>query len=382
MDDMIRMKNTKFVAFETKIDTLKQTLSKHVKEKESLLTTLNGFKMEFKERESKSINKEIVLENKNKELENIVSQRIKPTLYDGNVLSKIHDIILVVDDEETLNLAEESRLKMLNKLVEDFGKRFVPQQELSAEQKFWLQSSDKNSEEPSTSITPVKIVVPNELPKDLQAQLYAKDTIINKLKETTHSLRDNASPDKVKKDFDEIETINIELEHSVAKLLSENEKLHKKIVHLKQTYKELYDSIKLARVRAKEQKLKVKDVIDTTISKPNAITIASGMYKLELEHLPPKVLNNKVAHIAYINLFKDHADTLRDIVESARALSPLDSNLDSTCKYVQRIQEVLVYVNETCPCLSKPSKKLVAVTPKNKDKKVRFADPVTPSSNT
>ncbi|GKF35433.1 hypothetical protein Tco_0108633, partial [Tanacetum coccineum] len=53
----------------------------------------------------------------------------------------------------------------LNKLAEDFGKRFVPQQELSTEQKVWLQSFDKNYEEPSTSNTPVKIEVPSELPK-------------------------------------------------------------------------------------------------------------------------------------------------------------------------------------------------------------------------
>ncbi|GJR87172.1 retrovirus-related pol polyprotein from transposon TNT 1-94 [Tanacetum coccineum] len=128
MDDMIQIKNTKFAAFETKIDTVKQTLSKHVKEKESLLTTVNGFKTDFKQRESKSIDKQIVLENKNKELENMVyklyqsmqamhmltktAQQIKTTLYDGNVLSKIHDAIPVVDEEETLILAEESRLKM------------------------------------------------------------------------------------------------------------------------------------------------------------------------------------------------------------------------------------------------------------------------------
>ncbi|GJV68977.1 hypothetical protein Tco_1484486 [Tanacetum coccineum] len=191
IDDMIRMKNTTSAAFETEIDTLKQTLSKLVKEKESLLTTLNGFKTEFKERESKSIDKEIVLDNKNKELENIVcemyqstqamhmltkpqvfndnthkqalgyqnpfylkrAQRIKPVLGDGNVLSNTHDVISVVDEEETLILVEESRLKMvekqndpimkkekininpinyseLNKLAEDFGKCFVPQQEL------------------------------------------------------------------------------------------------------------------------------------------------------------------------------------------------------------------------------------------------------------
>ncbi|GJV61317.1 hypothetical protein Tco_1467417 [Tanacetum coccineum] len=63
---------------------------------------------------------------------------------------------------------------------------------------------------------------------ELEAELLqAKDTVIRKLKETIHSLRDNANPARVKQDVDEIETINIELEHSVAKLLSENELLHK-----------------------------------------------------------------------------------------------------------------------------------------------------------
>nr|GEX11460.1 copia protein [Tanacetum cinerariifolium] len=71
-DSDVLSENTKFDAFETEIDTLKHDIPKHAKAKEFLLTTLNGFKTEFKERESKSIDKEIVLENKNKELENIV----------------------------------------------------------------------------------------------------------------------------------------------------------------------------------------------------------------------------------------------------------------------------------------------------------------------
>ncbi|GJT60101.1 hypothetical protein Tco_1003634 [Tanacetum coccineum] len=45
------------------------------------------------------------------------------------------------------------------------------------------------------------------------------------------------------KDIDEIETINIDLEHSVAKLLLENEHLNKENEHLKLTYKDLFDSI-------------------------------------------------------------------------------------------------------------------------------------------
>ncbi|GJS92798.1 retrovirus-related pol polyprotein from transposon TNT 1-94 [Tanacetum coccineum] len=53
---------------------------------------------------------------------------------------------------------------VLNQLSKDFGKRFVPQTELSAKQDFWLKSS-LSSEEPSTSSTPVKTNVPKELPK-------------------------------------------------------------------------------------------------------------------------------------------------------------------------------------------------------------------------
>ncbi|GJT50413.1 hypothetical protein Tco_0976570 [Tanacetum coccineum] len=58
---------------------------------------------------------------------------------------------------------------------------------------------------------------------------------------------------KVKNDIDVTETINIELEHSVAKLLADNEQLHKEKEHLKQTYKDLFDSIKRTRVQTKDQ---------------------------------------------------------------------------------------------------------------------------------
>ncbi|GKE46322.1 hypothetical protein Tco_1477580, partial [Tanacetum coccineum] len=52
---------------------------------------------------------------------------------------------------------------------------------------------------------------------DLKAQLQEKDTTIKQLKEKVKDLRKN--PDRVKKEYDAIETINIELEQSVAKLL-------------------------------------------------------------------------------------------------------------------------------------------------------------------
>nr|GEU29358.1 hypothetical protein [Tanacetum cinerariifolium] len=64
----------------------------------------------------------------------------------------------------------------------------------------------------------------------------------------------------------------------------------------------------------------------------------------------------------------EQAATLREIVEQAKSLNPLDSASYTACKYVKLIQELLGYVRDTCPNIHKPSEKLVVVTPKNKVK--------------
>ncbi|GJS00552.1 hypothetical protein Tco_0317060 [Tanacetum coccineum] len=66
---------------------------------------------------------------------------------------------------------------------------------------------------------------------EFKAQSQEKDTVIKKLKEIIKSLNGNMDKDKIKQDLEEIETINIELDHRVTKLIAENE-------HLKQTYKQ------------------------------------------------------------------------------------------------------------------------------------------------
>ncbi|GKE57126.1 hypothetical protein Tco_1496311, partial [Tanacetum coccineum] len=50
------------------------------------------------------------------------AQRIKPTLYNGSVISSPHVIIAVIDDEETLILEEVSRSKMLAKQNDPMSK--------------------------------------------------------------------------------------------------------------------------------------------------------------------------------------------------------------------------------------------------------------------
>ncbi|GJX37918.1 retrovirus-related pol polyprotein from transposon TNT 1-94 [Tanacetum coccineum] len=242
---------------------------------------------------------------------------------------------------------------------------------------------------------------------DLKARLQDKDKTICKLKATIKSLRENTKEENVNPDKCDLEPINKELENSVAKLLSENERLCNEINHVKQVFKDQFDSIKQTRVRHKEQsdslinklnlksvenedlkaqiqdkvfvitslkndlrKLKGKEIVENVVHTPSATTIAPGMFKLDLEPLPPRLLQNREVHIDYLRNTQEQANILREIVEQAKAKQPLDSELDLACKYATRIQELLVYVQDTCPNAITPSAKKVTVKPMNNVKKV------------
>ncbi|GKA57639.1 hypothetical protein Tco_0756827 [Tanacetum coccineum] len=183
-----RLLNSRVVS---EIVVFKQTLSEHLKEKESLMQTVTLLKNDFKEEESRNIDIKIALEKKIKQMDNIVykrdqlaqtvhmlrkpqfffdhttkqalgfqnpfylkkAQQLEPKLYNGNVI-KNTSAIVIPDSEETLLLAEDSH----------FEKQFVPQTELSAKQAFWSQNS-MNSSNHSPSCRPTKVEVPKELPK-------------------------------------------------------------------------------------------------------------------------------------------------------------------------------------------------------------------------
>ncbi|GKD39438.1 hypothetical protein Tco_1259645 [Tanacetum coccineum] len=90
---------------------------------------------------------------------------------------------------------------------------------------------------------------------DFKAQLQDKDTAICKLKEIIKSMREKSKEENVNYDYGETETKNVELKNSVAKLLSENERLCSEINHVKQVFKEQFDSINKTRVRTKEHNI-------------------------------------------------------------------------------------------------------------------------------
>nr|GEX25226.1 retrovirus-related Pol polyprotein from transposon TNT 1-94 [Tanacetum cinerariifolium] len=183
---------------------------------------------------------------------------------------------------------------------------------------------------------------------ELKAQFQKKDTVIKKLKERVKSLSGNVDNDKVKKDRDEIEMINIKLEHRVLKLVDENE-------HWKQTYKQLYDSIKPARIQSKEQcdalnnqvnlksikisnlnvsfqeqalvitalkeelrKLKGKAIVENVVTFP---TIAPKMYEIDVQPIASRLLHIRMVHSEYLRSTEEQAMTLRDRVTTTTSAS-------------------------------------------------------------
>ncbi|GJU91718.1 retrovirus-related pol polyprotein from transposon TNT 1-94 [Tanacetum coccineum] len=263
------------------------------------------------------------------------AQRIKPTLYDGIVISAKHVAMPVIDDEETLILEEESRSKMsekekdpeaikqnishkpidyekLNRLSDDFGKRFTPQQELSAEQAFWLRMSNPTSKPSDAS--PVKIEAPKELPK-----VSLVNESLKKLK--FHLARfDNVV--KIRTTPDARTEGEWGFEHTKAVFNNE-------IIPFLKSLKDIFNVFD-------------KDLLNEIMK---VQTVFNQMDSLDLDPLAPRLLQNMKAHIDYLKYTQEQADIFRGI-------------------------ELLVYVQDTCPNAIKHSGKKVLSHPKTMSRKL------------
>ncbi|GJW26055.1 integrase, catalytic region, zinc finger, CCHC-type containing protein, partial [Tanacetum coccineum] len=442
------------------IDRLKQTLSEHLKEKESLMQTVTLLKNYFKKEESRNIDREIALKKMIKQLDNIKAQQLEPKLYDGNVIKNTRAIV-IPDSEETLMLAEESRLKMLLKQKDPM----MLEKKVNATPVDY--ANFVNSPKPTISIRPTKVEVPKELPKvsmvntslkklkyhlagfdvvvkerttptaitegswslkclpsngtgyiayvnvnecekclkleielfnkkdffekeiydkldnsisnqsapsfdqlfelnELKVQSQEKDTVIKKLKERIKSLNGKMNEDKIKKDLEEIETINIKLDHRSVEISDLNASLQEKVLEITALKDDL-------------RKLKGKALVDNAVTKHS---IDPEMLKIDVEPITPKLLNKRTAHSAYTKHTQEEVAVLRDLVEHVKSKYPLDHSLESACRYAKLIQELLTHISKTCPSINNSGEQLVATTPKNKNKRVRFTEPVTSSRYT
>ncbi|GJT43962.1 retrovirus-related pol polyprotein from transposon TNT 1-94 [Tanacetum coccineum] len=251
---------------------LKETLFEQVQEKDSLMKTVSDLKNDLKMEENRNIDREIALEKKIRQLDNIIFKRALDPSHSSNnhqgfevpkelskaveqhrlesrtfevkinqVLSENERLLAqAIDNDivktvvnlsvnegcETVNECQkclELKTELLNKkdfvdkeTYDKLCKSFTTLEKhcitLEADSQlnqeiFQQENSVLNQNAPSfTQLFELS---------ELRAQSQAKDTVIVKLKEQIKSLKGNVDDSKVKMDMDEIETLNIELEHRV-----------------------------------------------------------------------------------------------------------------------------------------------------------------------
>nr|GFC46048.1 hypothetical protein [Tanacetum cinerariifolium] len=129
---------------------------------------------------------------------------------------------------------------------------------------------------------------------ELKAQDQAKDTVILKLKEKLHSLNGDVN----ERNSAEVSDLNASLQEKVLVITALKEQLNK---------------------------LKGKAVLTEAVS---LNPIDPDLLKVDVAPLLPKLHKNRTAHTDYIRHTQDEAAPLREIVESKRLLSPLNTSLD------------------------------------------------------
>ncbi|GJY00391.1 retrovirus-related pol polyprotein from transposon TNT 1-94 [Tanacetum coccineum] len=216
------------------------------------------------------------------------AQRIKPTLYDGIVMSDKHVAMPVIDAEETLILEEESRSKM----------------------------SEKKQ----------------RIQRDLLNEIMEVKTVFDQMDVAVQQ----SSVDKQC------------LEIAKKELLLKNDQLLQQIMS-----QDVFLTV-----------MNFMSLIGETVNMDGKRNkTCDKCFNLEAKLLKSQNAFNDLVKQFFAN--NDLKDQLQD------KDSTIYKELDFACKHARRIQELLVYVRDTCPNAINLTAKKVVGTPKNKDKKVR-----------
>nr|GEX63944.1 hypothetical protein [Tanacetum cinerariifolium] len=204
------------------------------------------------------------------------------------------------------------------------------------------------------------------------------------------------TPDKDTPDFDSVFVIDSQvtkLTEQVTNLQAQNDLFRAKNDKTKQHYKELYDSIKITRAKHIEQvtasTTKNVNLKAQILAKVNSVSkdqvkpkvLARGKYAIDVEPVVPHLRNNRDTHLDYLRHLKESVETIRDIVEEAKVVRPLDRSIVSAYRYTKHSQELLEYVIGTCPQGSQQRDKQLAHIPLIRKKQVTSAKPSNKSNS-
>nr|GEY84727.1 hypothetical protein [Tanacetum cinerariifolium] len=162
-------------------------------------------------------------------------------------------------------------------------------------------------------------------------------------------------------------------------ILKDNERLLEQAISVDIVNIIVHDHVNSASLKHTLTKIKGKYVVNEAVP---LRSIDRELVKIDVAPLAYKLHNNRTVHIDYLRHTQEENATLREIIESERLLNPLNTSLDYASKYTKRIQELLIILKQTCPCINDLGTKLMAVTPKSHNKKIRFTKHIPLLGNT
>nr|GEV42555.1 hypothetical protein [Tanacetum cinerariifolium] len=189
-----------------------------------------------------------------------------------------------------------------------------------------------------------------------------EDNVIKKLQKQISHLQETRSEADRTFDFMALDSQMNQLTAKVTALQAQNDLFRGENGKIKQHYKELYNSIKIMRAKHIEH-----DHVKPKVLSP-------GKYAIGVEPIVPHLRNNREAHLDYLKHLKESVETIREIVEEAKVVRPLDSSIVYACRYTKHSQELLEYAIGTCPKDSHQRDKKLAPAHLIRKKKVTFAE--------
>nr|GEX74304.1 hypothetical protein [Tanacetum cinerariifolium] len=286
------------------------------------------------------------------------AKQAQPALYNGyEIIKENHIQAIVHNSEDTLEIAKITRKKMNDKM------------------------NDPECVTRKTKACYLQEVIPffKTLKDNFKGIQKALTKEVKEMKDVFEELEAEAAQYAVDRKHDAIELKNLLIanDNLIAECLSQEVAKNDEI---KQHYKELYDSIKITRAKHIEQvtKLTIENVnLKTCVSKAAVNPQVSTRVKhvIDVEPIVPHLKNNMNAHFDYLRHLKESVEMIRDIVEEAKVVRPLDRSIVSACRYTKHSQELLESAIGTCPQGSQPRAKQLAHIPLIKKKQVTIAQP-------
>nr|GEZ92583.1 hypothetical protein [Tanacetum cinerariifolium] len=320
----------------------------------------------------------------------IPAKQVQPALYNGHeIIKDNHVSAFVHNTEDTLEIAEITRRKMNDKIKDpecvnhkaltkeiketkdvfeeleaEVGQNVVDRKHDKIEQKNLLIANENLIVE-SLSKEVFYVATNYELNVARFTEMHVANTIVEarclELEAELSNLRDKSHNDN----YNELVNRFSNLEH----------------------YKELYDSIKITCAKHIEQvtvlttknvNLKAQILHNVNSVSKDHVTptvLAPRKYAIDVEPILRRLRNNREAHLDYLRHLKESVETIRDILEEAKVVRPLDSSIAYTFHYTKHSQELLEYAIGTCPQDSHQRDKKHAPAPLIRKKQVTELSP-------